>query len=123
MSSLSTLSTLNSSLSSLSFSSISTPDDLLRYSKSKPSILLVLDFSAEWCGPCKQMKPIFENLKSSYSNVEFHVIDVDDDTRSTIIEKFNIKSIPTIIFYKDGLNQLVLNGVVTNIESYVKKFM
>ena len=62
-------------------------------------------FSATWCGPCKQFKPIMEELSNEGYNIEF--IDVDED-RDLAIE-YNIRSIPTTVIEEEGkeINRLV----------------
>jgi len=62
--------------------------------------LVVIDFSAIWCGPCKKQTPIFEELKSEIPTALFKKIDIDDE--SDLTAKFNVKSIPTIVFVKNG---------------------
>jgi thioredoxin 1 len=62
--------------------------------------LIAIDFSATWCGPCKKQTPIFDELKSEISSVLFKKIDIDNE--SDLTSKFNIKSIPTIVFVKNG---------------------
>ena len=57
----------------------------------------VLDFSATWCPPCQQFKPIFEEAKEKYNGrVEMKTIDVDQNRE--LAQKYNISSIPAIIF-------------------------
>ena len=57
----------------------------------------VLDFSATWCPPCQQFKPIFEEVKEKYAGqVDMKTIDVDQNRE--LAEKYNISSIPAIIF-------------------------
>ena len=64
----------------------------------------VLDFYAEWCGPCKAMEPAIESLMTEYnvegSDVEIKKVNVDNEHELT--QKYNIKGIPTLIFLKDG---------------------
>jgi thioredoxin 1 len=64
------------------------------------SKLKVMDFFADWCGPCKQFGPIFESVAAENSEVEFQKINVDSDSEASM--KYGIRSIPTIIFEKDG---------------------
>ena len=61
----------------------------------KEGIVLV-DFYAEWCGPCKMMMPVLESL----NNV--NIIKVNVDTFSNLSEEYRIMSIPTLVFFKDG---------------------
>lgn len=64
-------------------------------------MITLYDFYAEWCGPCKIMRPIFEELEKSYSGkVEFKKIDVDTD--NTTSSQYGVMSIPTFVIVKDG---------------------
>ena len=69
--------------------------------------LVVVDFSASWCGPCKRIAPFFEKLVSKYPNVSFAKVDVDENADAAAQE--SVVSMPTFRFYKNGknVNQLV----------------
>ena len=60
----------------------------------------LVDFWAEWCGPCKSMHPIFESLAEQYPNVKFARVNVDQN--QNISRKFAVQSIPTFIMFKSG---------------------
>lgn len=62
--------------------------------------LTLVDFWAEWCGPCKSMHPIFESLSRKYSNVRFARVNVDQN--QNIAQRFAVQSIPTFIMFKSG---------------------
>ena len=63
--------------------------------------LTVIDFWAEWCGPCKMISPIIEDLANDYEGkVLIGKVNVDDNPELSI--KYGIRSIPTILFVKDG---------------------
>tara|TARA_B110000263_G_C15232705_1_gene475429 strand:+ start:262 stop:669 length:408 start_codon:yes stop_codon:yes gene_type:complete len=66
---------------------------------SKDTLTLV-DFWAEWCGPCKSMHPIFTRLAKKYENVKFARVNVDNN--QNISMKFDVQSIPTFIMFKNG---------------------
>lgn len=64
--------------------------------------ICIVDFWAEWCGPCKMMGPIFERVSLEYDEFNFYKFNVDDD-ESNICKKYGIMSIPTIIVFKEGV--------------------
>ena len=61
---------------------------------------VLVDFFAEWCGPCKMMAPILEQLSGEKEDVKFAAVDVDGAERLAI--KYGISSIPRMIFFKNG---------------------
>jgi len=63
------------------------------------SKLKVMKFYADWCGPCKTLTPIFDEVSSEVENVDFQSINVDTDSETAA--RYGIKAIPTIVFEKD----------------------
>ena len=72
--------------------------------------LLLVDFWAEWCGPCKSMHPIFSRMAKKYDHVRFARVNVDNS--QDIAAKFNVQSIPTFIMFKNGENVQQMVGAV-----------
>lgn len=63
--------------------------------------LVVMDFFATWCGPCKMLAPIFESLSDEMSDkVDFAKIDIDRSLE--VVEEYKIVSVPTMIMFKNG---------------------
>ncbi len=63
--------------------------------------LVLVDFFAVWCGPCKMMAPIMDKLAEAYKGkVKIGKLDVDENQQ--VGEKYGIQSIPTLIFFKNG---------------------
>lgn len=62
---------------------------------------VLVDFHATWCGPCKTMSPIVENLGKKYSG-RVRVLKVDVDKNQAASAKFKIRGVPTFILFKNG---------------------
>ena len=64
-------------------------------------VLTIVDFWAEWCGPCRMVAPIVKQLAGEYSD-DIRVAKLDVDENPMTAQKFNVRSIPSILFFKGG---------------------
>ena len=78
---------------------------------------VIVDFYADWCGPCKIMAPYFEKAASASKNVKFAKVNVDKDHE--IAQRYGIMSIPTTIVFKKG-EQVDMHTGVLNAEGILK---
>lgn len=76
-------------------------DDQFEAEVLKSDIPVLVDFFATWCGPCKSMLPVVEELASEYEG-KVKVVKVDIDDAPETPGKFNVMSIPTFIMFKNG---------------------
>jgi len=61
---------------------------------------VIVDFYADWCGPCKMLAPIMEQIAAENPDINVYKVDVDKEV--DLARKFNVMSIPTVISFKDG---------------------
>jgi len=72
---------------------------------------VLIDFWAVWCGPCKMIAPIVEELASEYDGkIKVGKLDVDSNQQTSI--KFGVRSIPTLLIFKDGKLKETIIGAV-----------
>ena len=76
--------------------------------------IVLMDFWAEWCSPCRVLSPIIDEISEDNSDVVVGKIDVDKD--GALAQEYNIRSIPTLIFLKNGEVTTTMSGIKSNAE-------
>lgn len=85
--------------------------------------LKILKFEAVWCGPCRQMKPIFNEVSREFDGkVSFQSIDVDK--QPALAEKYKVELLPTVVAVKDGKVVGRSTGLMTaaKLKGFIKKY-
>lgn len=91
-------------------------DDNYKEVVSNTDKLVVVDFYADWCGPCKALSPVLERVESKNPDVIFAKVNVDDAPECSSIN--GIRSIPTVIFLKNG--EVVSKFMGNHSEEYIQ---
>lgn len=76
---------------------------------------VLVDFYAEWCGPCKTMKPVLEDVKRAVGD-RARILKVDVDRNRPLASQLNIQAVPTLVLYKQGQVVWRQSGVVSSRE-------
>ena len=77
-------------------------DNVKQFEEEITSGITLVDFYADWCGPCKMMSPILEMIDGDKEFDYLKIIKVDTEIANELSLKYNIKSLPTFIIFKDG---------------------
>ena len=85
---------------------------------------VLVDFAAEWCGPCKMMKPILKDLKNQMGE-DITIITVDVDRNQAVATQYNIRSVPTLMIFKNGESLWRQSGVLQagQLQSILKQYL
>ena len=81
-------------------------------SQDKP---VLIDFFAEWCGPCKTMSPILKQVKDKLGN-DISVIKVDVDKNQSLASRYQVRGVPTLMLFKKGKQLWRQSGVLSSDE-------
>ena len=79
---------------------LKTTSDLQLFSNNNNNKLIVLYFTASWCGPCETIKDFVFEQVANYTNAYFSIIDVDNEDYQDLCDDFSVNAMPTFIFYK-----------------------
>ena len=81
---------------------VHTSDDTFESEVLQSEVPVLVDFWAEWCGPCKAIAPILEEIAGDYQG-RLQIVKLDVDSNQKIPPQFGIRSIPTLILFKNGV--------------------
>jgi thioredoxin 1 len=80
---------------------------------------VLVDFWAEWCGPCRMLSPVIEELAKQYDEQKIKIYKLNVDENPKIAAKYSIMAIPTVIIFKDGKPVEQITGV-RNKKEYIE---
>lgn len=85
--------------------------------------IVIFDFWAEWCGPCKQFAPIFESVSEKYPEIVFAKVNVEE--QQELAGMFQVRSIPTIVFMREKIVVFSNPGLIpeNNFEEGIKQLL
>lgn len=81
----------------------------------KSEIPVMIDFYADWCGPCKMMAPLVEELAEEYQD-KVKICKCNTEENMELVQKYKIMSIPTFMFFKNGEKTDLMRGVTSREE-------
>ncbi len=87
-------------------------DDTFEPEVLKSTLPVLVDYWAEWCGPCKAIAPVLEELAKEYSG-KLKIAKVDVDSNTEIPKKYNIRGIPTLMLFKNGNMEAMKVGAMS----------
>jgi thioredoxin 1 len=86
----------------------------------KSTLPVMVDFGAEWCGPCKRLDPILEKLNQEWDG-KVRMVRLDVDMNGGVAAQYQVMTLPTLILFKDGKEQERLFGLQSR-ERIIEKF-
>ena len=89
----------------------------------KATGVVVVDFWAQWCGPCRKLMPLMEQIQNEFQEIKIFKIDADKNINSA--KEYGISSLPTVLIFKDGEVKEIMAGMMQKsaIVSNIKKYL
>lgn len=85
--------------------------------------LVIVDFWAQWCGPCRKLSPVLEQIQTEFDDVK--IVKVNGDDNLEIMQEYGVMGLPTLLFFKDSEVKEIMVGMVpkSSIISNIKKYL
>lgn len=85
--------------------------------------IVVVDFWAQWCGPCRKLMPLMEQIQNEFQEIKIYKIDVDKNINTS--KEYGISSLPSVLIFKDGEVKEIMVGMMQKsaIVSNIKKYL
>ena len=93
---------------------LSSINNLNHFSNQNSNKLILIKFTADWCRPCKLIKPFIEKKLEAYPETLYLEVSVDDDENAEIVEHFSVKAMPTFVFLENAKVLKTIVGSATN---------
>ena len=97
--------------------------DMFQKEVVESSQVTVVDFFANWCGPCRKLGPIMEEIETEVQKIKFVKINTDENLEKA--QEYQISGLPTLLVFKDGkpvermVGLMPKSSIITNIEKYI----
>ena len=85
--------------------------------------IVVVDFWAQWCGPCRKLMPLMEQIQNEFQEIKIYKIDVDKNINTS--KEYGISSLPSVLIFKNGevkelmVGMMQKSAIVSNIRKYI----
>ena len=86
--------------------------------------VIVVDFWAQWCGPCRKLTPMLEQIQNEFIN-EIKIVKIDADKNINSAKEYGVSSLPSVLIFKDGELKEIMAGmmqksaIISNIKKYI----